>query len=205
MRPSVVRGNRTLYTVLLAMLVFSSSAQVFLPYLIIYIQNYLRMDNYPVVLGVVLIVASVSSALLGRVIDRVGKLRFLAFAAPVEAVGLVLMVFARGTVGVILAGIVMMTGYMAVLAAISGLLRDYTPAGKAGHFQGIRMIFMVALPMIIGPAIGSAVIKGSGLTYVELGVTKQVPTPHIFTASAVLLALLIPVLLLLRRAERRYL
>lgn len=205
MRPSVVRGNRTLYTVLLAMLVFSSSAQVFLPYLIIYIQNYLRMDNYPIVLGVVLIVASVSSALLGRVIDRVGKLRFLAFAAPVEAVGLVLMVFARGTVGVILAGIVMMTGYMAVSAAISGLLRDYTPAGKAGHFQGIRMIFMVALPMIIGPAIGSAVIKGSGLTYVELGVTKQVPTPHIFTASAVLLALLIPVLLLLRRAERRHL
>ena len=59
--------------------------------------------------------------------------------------------------------------------------------------------------MIIGPAIGSAVIKGSGLTYVELGVTKQVPTPQIFTASAVLLALLIPVLLLLRRAERRHL
>ena len=63
------------------------------------------------------------------------------------------------------------------------------------------MIFGVMLPMIIGPFIGSAVIKGSAQTYVELGEVKSVPTPGIFLAAAVvLLFVLIPVLALRRRA-----
>lgn len=31
---------------------------------------------------------------------------------------------------------VMMSGYMLVTAILSGVIRDHTPAGKAGHFQG---------------------------------------------------------------------
>ena len=34
------------------------------------------------------------------------------------------------------------------------------------------MIFGVLLPMIFGPAIGAAVIRGSDSTYVDLGVVK---------------------------------
>ena len=67
-----------------------------------------------------------------------------------------------------------------------------------GHFQGIRMIFGVLLPMILGPAIGAAVIRGSDSTYVELGVVKTVPTPAIFLAAAVVLLLTVPFVLLLR-------
>lgn len=199
MRPSVIKGNPLLYLSLLAMLVFSCSAQVFMPYLIIYIQNFLKIDNYAVVLGIVLIAASAASVLLGRAIDKVGKLKFMAAALPIELAGLAAMIFARSPAAVTVAGAVMMSGYMLVTAVISGLIRDNTPRDKSGHFQGMRMIFMVALPMIIGPFIGSAVIKGSNLTYTELGVVKQVPTPHIFTASAVVLLLLVPVALALNK------
>ena len=79
------------------------------------------------------------------------------------------------------------------------MIRDLTPEGKAGHFQGIRMIFGVLLPMIAGPAIGAAVIRNSDSTYVELGVTKTVPTPPIFLAAAVVLLFIIPLVLLLKK------
>ena len=203
LRPSVVRANPGLYLALLAFAVFSVAVQVFFPYLIIYIQNFLGITDYAIVLGVVLIVASLVSVLSGKLIDRMGKLRFTIPAAAVMFAGLVAMYFARGQVAVIIAGCVMMSGYMLVTASLSGKVRDLTPPDKAGHFQGIRMLFAVLLPMIIGPQIGSAVIKGGDLTYVELGVTKTVPTPGIFLAAAVVLLLtLIPVFILKRPANK---
>lgn len=203
LRPSVIAKNPLLYLALLAFAVFSVAVQVFFPYLIIYIQSFLGITDYAIVLGVVLIVASLVSVLSGKLIDRMGKLRFTIPAAAVMFAGLVAMYFARGQVAVIIAGCVMMSGYMLVTASLSGKVRDLTPPDKAGHFQGIRMLFAVLLPMVIGPAIGSAVIKGGDLTYVELGVVKTVPTPAIFLAAAVVLLLtLIPVFILKRRESK---
>lgn len=203
LRPSVIAKNPLLYLALLAFAVFSVAVQVFFPYLIIYIQNFLGITDYAIVLGVVLIVASLVSVLSGKLIDRMGKLRFTIPAAAVMFAGLVAMYFARGQVAVIIAGCVMMSGYMLVTASLSGKVRDLTPPDKAGHFQGIRMLFAVLLPMVIGPAIGSAVIKGGDLTYVELGVVKTVPTPAIFLAATVVLLLtLIPVFILKRRESK---
>ena len=88
---------------------------------------------------------------------------------------------------------------MLVTAALSGVIRDNTPRGKVGHFQGIRMIFGVMLPMIIGPAIGAAVIRGSDSTYIDLGVVKTVPTPGIFLAAAAALLLILPPVMMLRK------
>ena len=174
--------------------------QVFFPYLIIYLQTYLQFENYAIVLGGVLIIASVMSVVFGRWIDRIGKLRCVLPALAVMFAGLVLMYFARSIGFVIAAGIVMMSGYMLVTAIFNAIIRDYTPQGRAGGFQGIRMIFAVLLPMVIGPFIGSAVIRGGAGTYEELGVVKSVPTPAIFLAAAiVLLAVIIPVLLLKKK------
>ena len=158
-------------------------------------------DGYALVLGIVLIFASVVSVLSGRVIDRLGELTCVLPAAGVMFAGLVGMFFARSMPAVIVTGCVMMSGYMLVTAILSGVIRDHTPAGKAGHFQGIRMIFGVLLPMILGPAIGAAVIRGSDSTYVDLGVVKTVPTPSIFLAAAVVLLLILPPVLALRKKE----
>ena len=177
------------------------AVQVFFPYLIIYMQNYLHFDGYALVLGIVLIFASVVSVLSGRVIDRLGELWCVLPAAGVMFAGLLGMFFARSMLAVILTGCIMMSGYMLVTAILSGIIRDHTPAGKAGHFQGIRMIFGVLLPMILGPAIGAAVIRGSDSTYVDLGVVKTVPTPSIFLAAAVVLLLILPPVLLLKKKE----
>jgi MFS family permease len=197
-----VRENPLLYLALFALVLFSIAVQIFFPYLIIYIQNYLKIDAYAIVLGIVLIIASIASVIGGRFIDKAGKLNFVLPSAAVMLVGLTAMYFVKGMLPVIAAGAVMMSGYMLVAASLSAMVRDYTPTDKAGHFQGIRMVFAVLLPMVIGPFIGAAVIKNSKSTYVELGVVKQVPTPTIFlAAAAALLFILIPITLLKRRIK----
>ena len=201
-RPSVVKENPELYLSFAAFCLFSVAVQVFFPYLIIYIQNYLGITDYAIVLGVVLILASVVSVVSGRFIDRLGKLRFVFPAAAVMLAGLIGMFFVRGSVGVMIAGTVMMSGYMMMTSALGANIRDWTPADKAGHFQGIRMIFAVLLPMVTGPAIGAAVIKNGASTYVELGQVKTVPTPGIYLAAAAVLMLTFVPVLVLRKKEQ---
>ena len=202
-RPSVVGQHKALYLSLAAMCVFSIAVQVFFPYLIIYMQHYLQLDAYAIVLGVVLIVASLVSVIGGRWIDKIGKLRFAVPAALIMLVGLIAMFFVRQMLTVILAGMVMMSGYMLLTSALMAQIRDLTPPEKAGHFQGIRMVFSVMLPMIIGPAIGAQVIKGNAQTYVDLGQTKTVPTPEIFLAAAVVLVLTAIPLWFLHRNQKK--
>ena len=202
LRPRVVRENPELYLSLAAFAIFSIALQVYYPYIIIYIQQYLKIDNYALVLGVVLILASAASVLAGRFIDRIGKLRFAVPATLVMAAGLLGMYFVRGSVPVMIAGTVMMSGHMMLSAALSANIRDWTPPDKVGHFQGIRMIFAVLLPMIIGPNIGAAVIRSSESTYIELGQVKSVPTPGIYLTAALILVLCLVPVYVLRRREK---
>ncbi|MFN8067200.1 MAG: MFS transporter [Mycolicibacterium insubricum] len=201
LRPSTVRTNPPLYWTLVAFAILGTSTQVFLPYLIIYVQRYLRIDAYALVLAVVLTGASVVSVLGGRIIDRVGKVAFMLPAAGLYLVGLALMTFARGLLPVIAAGLVLMSGFMLSMATIGAAVRDFSPPDRVGMVQGLRMIAMVLIPMVIGPFIGAAVIRGADEYYEDLGQLKQVPTPGIFIAAAVVvLFIVIPVAALRRRS-----
>lgn len=202
-KPSVIKANAELYLSFAAFCVFSIAVQVFFPYLIIYIQNFLGIDNYAIILGVVLLTASIVSVVSGRFIDRLGKTTFTAPASAIMLIGLIAMYFVRSAVAVTIAGIVMMSGYMMMSATLGANIRDWTPEGKVGHFQGIRMIFAVLLPMVIGPSIGAAVIRGSNSTYIELGQVKTVPTPNIYLAAAVVLLLVAIPVLVLRKKENK--
>lgn len=97
----------------------------------------------------------------------------------------------------------MLGGYLLVSAILSAMIRDNTPKGKEGGVQGVRMIFQVMLPMTIGPYIGAFAIKDSNLTYIDLGVEKILPTPRIFIFAAVVTALsILPVFLLKKRENK---
>ena len=198
-KPSVMKSSKALYIALCAGMIISIAVQIFFPYLIVYLQHGLGFDDYSIILAVALIFASVVSVASGGVIDKIGKLRCMLPCCAIMLIGLVLMFFAKDMVFVMVAGAIMMSGYMLVTATISAIVRDHTPVEKAGMFQGIRMIFMVLLPMIIGPYIGAAVIKSNPDKYIELGVEKIVPTSSIFVAAAIALVfVVIPVLMLIK-------
>lgn len=194
-KKSTVIKHKHLYLYLIGMAIFGISTQIYMPYFIIYIQRYLGISSYAILLGIVLIVASVVSVLVGRLIKANNKNKFFVPSMIVMILGLILLYFSRDVVFVGIAGVIMMSGNLVLSAIFNVKVRDYTPLDKVGHFQGIRMIFYVMIPMILGPFIGAKVISGGNVFYEDLGVMKPIPTPTIFIVSAlVVIFILIPLL-----------
>jgi MFS family permease len=82
---------------------------------------------------------------------------------------------------------------MAAAIAATAWLKDLLPEESRGRFLGIRMIFWVLLPMLIGPAIGSALIQRFGIPTTLNGQAGFIPVPLIFQVGAALgLLALIP-------------
>ena len=65
-RPSVMRKNPLLYFVILVFAVFNISIQIYMPYLILYYEKGLGMDNYVLIMAPAIIVAAVVTALYGK-------------------------------------------------------------------------------------------------------------------------------------------
>ena len=206
-RPSVMRQNKVLYATLIAFAVFGISIQIFMPYLILYYQVSLQMENYVLIMAPAIILASVATAFYGRLYDRVGFAR-----SAIPALGLLLMGYAvlyvtRTTVLVFVGSLLMMTGYLAGMAVFGAMLRDHTPENKAGMFQGLRIVGQVLIPGIVGPAIGAAVLKNAELHTNDDGTTSFIPNVNIFLAAAVVavvvFAALIPILKLKKGESNR--
>lgn len=201
-RPSVMKANRNLYLALILLAIIGTGTQVYMPYLIIYIQTYLGFVDYALLLGIVLLSASLISVVAGRLLDRFGKLPAYPLALVIEIIGLVAMFFARSRVAVTIAGVIFMAANLVMTAIAAALAKDYIPEGMSGRFQGVRMIAQVLIPMLIGPFVGSGLIASSGNFYTELGVTKNVPTPAIFLGAAVIFVFSLLPWQKLRRRQR---
>lgn len=206
-RPSTVKANQRLYITFCTIGILSMAQQVFMPYLIIYIEKYLGFTNYIPVVAVAGVIAMALSLGFGRLMDKIGKAAFLIPSWILLLIGFiaVYLIGNRGNQIVfgILGGVMLGAGFL-LTSAVSGLIRDFTPESKAGQFQGVRIFFVVLLPMVTGPYIGSGVIKNTGMTYEELGQIKPVPTPEIFLASAVVAVFaIVPILFLLRAAKKK--
>ena len=166
-RPSTVRENKNLYITFCALGIISMAQQVFMPYLLIYIEKYLGFANYIPVIAIAGVIAMVSSLSLGRLMDKVGKIPFLIPTGVLLLAGFIAVYLIGNKGGQVVFGIVggiMLGAALLLTSAVSGLIRDFTPEDKAGQFQGVRMFFMVLLPMVTGPYIGSGVIQNTGMT-----------------------------------------
>ena len=200
LRPAAVRERPLLYLTLLTWAIWGVSTQVFMPFLLIYLDHYLRLEAYALVLGGALVIAAVLTMLGGRLIDRHGKGHLILPAMGLYFVGLVVFSLMRGTVPVLLAGALVLTGMLLTAATLAAITRDQTPLDRAGTVQGVRMLLTIMVPMVIGPFIGAAVIANNNETYTDLGVTRVVPTPAIFLAAAVVVLIAALPALRLRRS-----
>ena len=206
-RPSVMRQNKVLYATLIAFAVFGISIQIFMPYLILYYQVSLQMENYVLIMAPAIIVASIATAFYGRLYDKVGFARSAVPALCLLLVGYGVLYFTTSTAPVFIGSLLMMTGYLAGMAVFGAMLRDYTPENKAGMFQGLRIVGQVLIPGIIGPVIGSAVLKNAELYTNDDGTKSFIPNVNIFLAAAVVAVLvfvtLIPILKLKKGESNR--
>ena len=214
-KPSVVKENAPLYLTLCIVGVYGIACQIFMPYLIIYMKTYLHFEtlDYSLVFGAAIVLGAVINLLLGGLTDKMDKAKLLYAAAGVFILGLVGMYVSHFnnkylTMAIFgLFGFMMITGYILVAALSGALVRDYTPVDDAGKLQGVRMIFSVLLPMVIGPMIGNAINKAAGVVLENAGAdamtTQYIPVPAIFLAAAIAGALLFTVIPLLVKSKNK--
>jgi MFS family permease len=78
------------------------------------------------------------------------------------------------------------------IAAVAWL-KDMLPEQNRGKFLGIRMIFWIAIPMVLGPWIGSTLIQNFGIPTTLNGEAGFIPVPILFQVGGVIALLsLIP-------------
>ncbi len=182
-RPSVVRQNPVLYAGLLAFSVFNISVQVFMPYLILYYNISLGMENYVFIMAPAVLLAAVFTAFYGRRYDSRGFGAAVVPALVLLMVGYLLLYFTRGMVPVFVGSLLMMCGYLGSGAVFGALTRAHTPANRAGMFQGLRIFTQVLVPGVVGPAIGAAVLKNADTILNDDGTTSFVPNANIFLVA----------------------
>ena len=184
-RPAVVGSNKTLYGALLAFAMFNISIQIFMPYLILYYNVSLKLDNYVLIMAPAVILASVFTAFYGRRYDRSGFRRSVVPTIVLLMAGYVLLYFFKNTALVFVGSLLMMCGYLSGMAVFGAMVRDYTPENKAGMFQGLRIFSQVLIPGIIGPAIGARVLANAEQILNDDGTYSFVPNENIFLAAFV--------------------
>jgi MFS family permease len=214
-KPSSIKGNAPFYLTLCLIMIYGVACQTFMPYLIIYMKTYLDFSviEYSVVFGACIILGAIINLYLTRLSDRKDKSLMLYIAGGVFTLGLFLMyIFNKGSKTSLLitfglGGFIMITGYILISALCGSIIRDYTPKEAVGKLQGVRMVFSVLIPMVIGPMIGNAINKAKNIPLPDLDsadvmTTMYIPTPEIFLAASIISLVMIGIIPLLRRSMK---
>ena len=200
-RPSVIKENSKLYLVLAALSIYNIAIQVFFPYLFVYLGEVIvpgAVFDAKTIVVAVIAVAMLAAGVIGM-LKAADKNRFVTYLCTIALfiIGLVVLSTSTNIIVVLLGIAPTLVGYVVIQIQLTATMRDFIPEDKVGLFQGIRMIFVVLLPMIIGPALGDLACRTSNITIVEYGVEKLVPSTSMFGYAAVVAAfILIPMIIL---------
>ncbi len=188
--PSTMKANPLLYVYLAAFIIFNISIQIFMPYLILYYEVSLKMTNYVFIMAPAIILASVVTAFWGKVYDKKGFVSSSWISLLWLSAGYILLYFFKSTILVFVGSLLMMCGYLSGMAVFGAKIRDLTPVGKSGMFQGVRIFSQVLVPGVVGPFIGKTVLSNAEIITNNDGTESFVPNVNIFFAALAVAAVL---------------
>ena len=190
----IVGRNRELFWVFLVMMVYFIGFNVYFPYITVYFTDNLGMDYTltGVVQGAGLLAASVLTIPAARFIDRGKCGPVIAAAVGCNLLGLLGVSFSTAFVPLLIGVFGAGAGYILVLQALTAWIKNLYPEDQRGQFEGVKQLFFVCVPMIVGPAIATPVINAFGVEKIVNGVAGMVPGNSLFLISGLvtLLALL---------------
>lgn len=195
--------NKKLYASLFAFIIFNISIQIFMPYLIIYYEVSLGMKDYVLIMAPAIVVASVVTALWGKVYDRRGYSFSGVIALVCLLLGYAVLYLTRSTFPVFVGSLLMMSGYLCGMAVFGAFIRGNIPEGMAGRFQGVRICSQVLIPGIVGPMIGKKILENAETVIGNDGTAAFVPNANIFLAAAVVAVFVLPFLIYYGRKTRK--
>lgn len=207
-RIKTIKRNKGLYIILIAYLIFGVATQIFFPYLMIYFQYSLGFQglDFMICLGVVLVLGSLLTVLAGILMDKFGKNKLLVPIMFIAILGLLLVYFVKEgqLIFAIIAGTIMLFGYICGGSILNAIVREKIPHGDEGIFMGVRMIFVVMLPMISGPYIAQVLVDNFATgTYIgDYNTPQNLPPALIWLVAAIVLVFIfIPIYFYLKKEK----
>lgn len=209
-RPSVIKENSRLYLSLVSFCFAIIAFQVFYPYLLTYVQYVVLPDNggvenilRPGVIITAVVVLIVTLVCIVTLLKLSTEKKGFCLITGVIVLSLGFFLLSTSTnIYVILISIVpVVLGNALVNILFGAAVKDFIPEGKAGLFQGIRMIFVVLLPMVIGPVIGDMACQHAAQTILnEVNAEVIVPAKNMFLWAGIVGVLaLIPLYFLVKK------
>ena len=199
-----LRQNRELFILLIFIMISSIGMEISFPYMIVYLNNYIGVSKseFSIIGGAVMVGSALVAIPFGILADRWNKRLMIAIAVVVSSLGGILLSLVKTLPLLALTGFLWQGFAVAISVASVAWLKDLLPEQNRGKFLGIRMIFWIAIPMVIGPWIGSQLIQTYGIPTVSNGEAGFIPVPIIFqVGSAVALLALIPLVFIKRQKQ----
>jgi MFS family permease len=202
-RWTTLKKQRDLFLLLISITLWGIAQQIFFPYLLIYINHYLKIPTLQasLIIFVAILIGGIATAYpLGLLADRWGRKKVALIAVFAEMVGLIAFSLAHSVIGLMATGILWLAPISAWTIATSAWSKDLFPEDKRGQFGGYVILFSVALTMVPGPLLGSWLTTTFGIPTILDGKAGFIPTSLIFQVGgiATLLAA-IPIFLIGRR------
>lgn len=170
LKPSVIKNNKMLYVCLAGNMVSAVAYQVYVNYLFNIVEGTLKIKNYIIPVGIIMVVAAIGSVIISALMDKYGKKHFYYPTIIAGIVGCIIIWCAKffvdkdetAEVAILIVGGILVIGVSLVMAGLfTASYRDYIPKGKEGLFQGCRMVMYVLVPMIIGPIAAQIIITSA--------------------------------------------
>ncbi len=222
-RPSVIKRNKYLYLVLATVMISYIANNCFSNFSAIYLQNTLKADDYIPVIGYLLPwglsqgLAFVAGIIAGVMLDKTKRKKTVLIIPGIVAscLGSLVMYFTSpnfikdvpvATLTLYCIGnFIQAMGSSMVAVVCLGSVRNLTPPDKTGRFQGIRMVFVVMLPMVVGSIVSGAVSSSDryivGVDEFGHDIYTCPPVMFLLAAIVVLLAIIPTIFLLKAKAE----
>jgi len=186
-RPANLRRNRRILLVLSAVTLFTAAQNVFFPYLLIYLQHYIKLETlqYSILVAVAILVGGMLLAYpIGLLVDRWGRWPMAMLAVITEMIGLLLFSFSRSFLALTLTGILWLAPTAAWTIATMAWTKDLFPQDQRGQFAGIYVLFYVLIPQILGALTGGWLGSTFGIPTLIDGKAGFIPTPLLFQVAA---------------------
>ena len=194
LQPKVIKENKMLYWCLAGNMVSAVAYQVYVNYLFNLVEGTMKIKNYIIPIGIIMLVSAVLSVIISALMDKFGKKHFYFPTIIAGIIGCLIIWFSKFYIGknerlvtiILIVGGILTIGVSLVMAGLfTASYRDYIPEGREGLFQGCRMVMYVLVPMIIGPLVAQFIINMA-----NRGVTdesKIVYPMELFIGSAVIM------------------
>ncbi|MGQ4914073.1 MAG: MFS transporter [Candidatus Asgardarchaeia archaeon] len=190
-RKDRIKNYKDYFLVLTGAGLWGMAVNVFFPFVLIYLQHYIKigLELASLLIFVAILASMIAAYPIGMLIDKIGRKKIAIAAVFLESISLFLFALTTDLLLLTITG-TLWVFFMTVWGIASGTwIKDLYPEEKRGQFSGYFILFTVLFTMVPGPLIGGWLASEFGIPTTIGGEAGFIPTPIIFMAAALLILL----------------